>query len=100
MELRKENIHRLGGQRAQGSMATTLQLTLDDDFNVPDSKPDAQSIVRESGRVQIKEKKFSTGRLHVRGSLEVEILYLSEDGEQLVCGMQGELPFDEMIHME
>lgn len=100
MELKKENIHRLGGQRAQGGMATTLQLTLDDDFNVPDSKPDAGFIIRENGRIQIKEKKFSAGRLHARGLLEVEILYLSEDGGQLVCGMQGELPFDEMIHME
>ncbi|MGN0505687.1 MAG: SPOCS domain-containing protein [Lachnospiraceae bacterium] len=100
MELKKENIHRLGGQHSQGGTATTLQLTLDDDFNVPDSKPDAQSMIRESGRIQIKEKKFSAGRLHVRGTLEVEILYLSEDGEQPVCGMQGEIPFDEMIHME
>lgn len=100
MELRKENIHRLGGQGPKSGAETTMQLTLDDDFNVPDSKPDALAMIREHGHVKIKEKKYSAGRLHVRGTLEVGILYLSEDGENPICGMEGELPFDEIIHME
>lgn len=100
MELRKENIHRLGGQGSKSNAETTMQVTLDDDFNVPDSRPDALAMIREHGHVKIKEKKYSAGRLHVRGTLEVGILYLSEDGEDAICGMEGELPFDEMIHME
>ena len=36
MELRKENIHRLGSQGAGDAGGVTMQLTLDDDFNVPD----------------------------------------------------------------
>lgn len=100
MELRKENIHRLGSQGAGDAGGVTMQLTLDDDFNVPDSKPDAGGIIREHGEIRIREKKFSAGRLHVKGVLEVGILYLSEDKSQAVCGMEGELPFDEMIHMD
>ena len=41
VELRKENIHRIGVVSEGAVCGTTASFTLDDDFNVPDTKPDA-----------------------------------------------------------
>ena len=38
--IRKENIH-----ENRIKCSNTMQITLDDDFNVPDSKPDIDSII-------------------------------------------------------
>ncbi len=96
MELKKENIHRMGGS---ANCQTATSFTLDDDFNVPDAKPDVKMIVRECGRIRVTEKKCNAGRLHIKGVLLTEILYIAEDG-MTIQGMEGELPFDEMLHME
>lgn len=93
MELRKENIHRIG------MTCQTNSFTLDDDFNVPDAKPDVKTILRENGRIRVLEKKCNAGRLHIRGVLLADVLYISEDGTG-IYGMESELPFDEMVHME
>lgn len=93
MELRKENIHRIG------MTCQTNSFTLDDDFNVPDAKPDVKLILRENGRIRVLEKRCNAGRLHIRGVLLADVLYVSEDGTG-IYGMESELPFDEMIHME
>lgn len=73
--------------------------TLDDDFNVPDAKPDVKTIIRENGRIRVMEKRCNAGRLHIRGVLLADVLYISEDGSG-IYGMESELPFDEMIHMD
>lgn len=98
MELKRENIHRMGGANVGTSVCQTSTFTLDDDFNVPDAKPDVKMILRESGRIRIMEKKCNAGRLHIRGMLLADVLFLGEDG-QMIHGMESELPFDEMIHM-
>lgn len=99
MELRKENIHRIGGTMSGAAVCQTNSFTLDDDFNVPDAKPDVKMILRENGRIRIMEKRCNAGRLHLRGVLLADVLYISEDGTG-IYGMESELPFDEMIHME
>ena len=98
MELRKENIHRMGSSMQQ-TACQTVSFTMDDDFNVPDAKPDVKTILRENGRIRVLEKKCNAGRLHIRGVLLTDVLYISEDGTG-VYGMENELPFDEMLHLE
>ena len=39
---------------------STLQLTLDDDFNVPDVKPDIDKIIKEQGEIKITDIKAMT----------------------------------------
>ena len=99
MELKKENIHRIGGVMSGAMACRTNSFTLDDDFNVPDAKPDVKQVLRENGRIRVLEKKCNAGRLHIRGVLLADVLYISEDGTG-IYGMESELPFDEMIHME
>ncbi len=93
MELKKENIHRMG------MVSQNSSFTLDDDFNVPDVKPDVRMIIRENGRIRVMEKKCNGGRLHIRGMLLADVLYIGEDGSG-IYGIETELPFDEMFHME
>ena len=99
MRVVKENIHRIGSMEEGSPCKTTATFTLDDDFNVPDSKPDAKSVLREAGNIRVLEKKCSGGRLHVKGILAVAVLYIGEDNDG-IYGIQSEIPFDEMIHME
>lgn len=72
------------------------QITLDRDFNVPDAKPDALSIMKEQGNIQMEEVRLTDGRANVRGELLFQILY-AVDGEVPVCEMKGSIPFEETI---
>lgn len=95
MELLKKHIH-----RNQVCCRSTMQFTLDDDFNVPDSKPDLASVITARGAVHIQEERLSGSRYLVKGVLRYQILYTCEGGEQPFEVLEGELPFDEGIHMD
>ncbi len=72
------------------------QITLDRDFNVPDAKPDALTIMKEQGNVQIEEVRMADGKASVRGELLFQILY-AVDGDMPVSEMNGSIPFEEAI---
>ncbi|SHO52962.1 DUF3794 and LysM peptidoglycan-binding domain-containing protein [Anaerocolumna xylanovorans] len=95
MELIRKNVH-MNKLKCQ----TSLQLTLDDDFNVPDAKPDIYKIIKEQGTVKINDVKMSNGKLMVNGSLNFNVLYLSDENARPLHNMSGEIPFDELIHMD
>lgn len=95
MELIKKNIH-MNKLKCQSS----LQLTLDDDFNVPDVKPDIYKIVKEQGIIKITEVKMLNGKLMVKGGLSFNLLYVSDESIRPVHNISGEIPFDETIHLE
>lgn len=95
MELIKKNVH-MNKLKCQ----TSLQLTLDDDFNVPDAKPDIYKIIKEQGTVKINDVKMSNGKLMVNGSLHFNVLYLSDENARPLHNMSGEVSFDELIHMD
>ena len=95
MELVKERL-----QMREQSCQSSLQITLEDDFNVPDSKADIDRIVTQDGRIEIVETNLLNGKLLVKGLLHFEMLYMSHDGSQLVHSIQGKIPFDEMINMD
>lgn len=93
MELIKKNIH-LDRIKCRASS----QITLEDDRNVPDQKPDMERILFKRGRVEIDEWKTSEDHVTVKGRLQFSILYMTEGG--YVSRMDGEIPFDEQIYME
>ncbi len=95
MELIKKNVH-MNKLKCQSS----LQLTLDDDFNVPDVKPDIYKVIKEQGAVKINDVKMLNGKLMIKGSLYFNMLYLSDENVRPVHNMSGEVPFDEMIHLD
>lgn len=74
-------------------------MTLDDDFNVPDSKPDILRLLKTDGDIRINEKKQMNGKLLLSGSLMFRILYISEDSSRPLHTLQGELPFSESVNL-
>lgn len=94
MELIKKNIH-----MNKLKCKTSLQLTLDDDFNVSDVKPDIAKIIKEQGNIKIHDVKIQNNKLMVKGSLYFNVLYLSDESSRPVHNISGEIPFDEMIHL-
>lgn len=95
MELIKKNIH-MDRVRCRA----VSQITLEEDMNIPDSKPDVSALIYDKGKVQIEEVKPTEDHVCVRGRLLFHILYQSkETGQQLVC-VEGKIPFEEQMYME
>lgn len=95
MELIKKNIHM---DRVRCRAAS--QVTLEEDMNIPDSKPDVSNLIYDKGQVQIEEVKPTEDHVSVRGRLFFHILYQSrEEGQQIVC-VEGKIPFEEQLYME
>ena len=95
MELLTKRIH-----TSQRNCRSDMQLTLEDDINVPDSKPDIEHIIKVQGEIQIQEAVTETDRAVVRGQLVFSLLYLSDSDFRQVHTMTGQIPFEESINME
>lgn len=78
----------------------TTQITLDDDHNLAEYKPDILKIVEEKGQVRMEEIKVEPDVVRLRGALHFEVLYrcAAEDGG--FARLSGDLPFQEHVRME
>lgn len=94
MEMKLQSIH-----MNRVKCRNALRLTVDDDVNVPDNKPDVRAVIWKTGTVRLNEKKLSGGRLYLKGVLSYHVLYLSEEEEKPVQSVRGELPFDESVEL-
>ena len=94
MELVKKQI-----QVNQGKCCGSIQLTLDDDFNVPDRKPDVRQIVAEQGEIRTNEITPMGDRVQLDGVLQFQLLYVSDQQEGRMQGMKGEIPFQEWVNL-
>ena len=74
MELRKEDI-----QVLRTKSRATSQVTFDVDYNVPDVKPDIGRMVQNKGDVSVEEVRLSDGHAFLKGSLQVDLLYVGEE---------------------
>ncbi len=78
------------------------QITLDDDFNVPDSKPDIDVIVKECGNIIIDNIKINQDKANVEGTLKFSLLYTGKranDGRHLPVKMEGDMSFRDNINL-
>ena len=95
MELVKKNIHT---ERIKAK--ALLQIPLEEDINVSDSRPDVGKPVFTRGKIKVDEVKSGTNKVWVKGRLVYQILYLAEGKDSGLAGMEGELPFMEEIYMD
>lgn len=93
MELIKQKVH-MNHCNSRKEVTTTI----DTDYNVPDIKPDARSIMQEKGNVVIEEMHLRDGELEIRGALHFTVLYAGEDVP--VCDLAGNTPFYETVKMD
>ena len=76
------------------------QITLEDDVNIPENKPDVSTLNLEKGEIVIEEIKPAADSVTVRGHLRYVILYhTTEEGSSLVV-VEGNLPLEEKIHLQ
>lgn len=92
MELVKKNIHM---NRFKSNVAT--QVTLDDDFIVPDTMDDMARVILSSGDIQIESVKNQGERVLVKGKLNFQILYRKTEGGFQT--MAGHIPFEEPVNI-
>lgn len=82
--------------------SNTMQITLDDDFNVPDSRPDIDMIVKERGNVHIDSVKAAGDRAEIMGSMDFAILYIgsgSQEGRPFPVKMTGTMNINENMNL-
>lgn len=77
-----------------------VQITLDEDMNVPDLRPDVEKIVESRGELHIDEIDVLDDRIRLKGSLLVEILYISTDINKKISAMEHEFTLEEYINAE
>lgn len=92
MELIKKNIHM---NRQKGNAVS--QITLDDDFIVPDTMDDVSQVLLDNGDIQIESTKIQGEKIIVKGKLSFRVLYRKAGGGLQALG--GEVPFDESINV-
>ena len=76
------------------------QITLDDDYNVPDYRPDIIRMIRQQGEIKLDEVKPAQGAVWVKGKLVFRVLYRSDQESGKISCLKGELPFQEKLNMD
>lgn len=95
MELVKKRIHI---DRTKCSAA--IQIPLEDDINVTDTRPDVYQLIEEQGEIVIDEIRPAADHVFVKGKLQFGILYLSDDDVRRPSSMTGKIAFEEQVYME
>ena len=95
MELEKVKIHRI-----QQNGTAVSQITLDDDYNVPDYRPDIMKVLKENGELRFDEVKAANKAVWVKGSLVFHILYQCEQSDGKISCLKGEIPFQEKLNID
>lgn len=95
MELRKANLH-----MDQIKCQINTQITLEEDKNISDRNPDASHILIEKGKVIIEDIRPGKDVLNMKGKMVYEILYAAEGEEEKLYRMQGEIDWEEKVHVD
>ncbi len=92
LELIKKNIH-----MNRWKHDAAVQITLDDDFIVPDTMDDVEQVIMAAGDIQMETVKNQGEKVTVKGKLAFQVLYRKPEG-----GLQtlaGSIPFEEPINV-
>ena len=76
------------------------QITLDDDFNVPDVKPDLMRIIMDKGEIRLDETTVTQDHVWMKGVLRFCMLYRSDQDTGKIDSLIGEIPFQESLAVD
>lgn len=95
MELNQRTIQK-------GEFLKTLnhQFQLDADLNVPDLNDDVHQVIQADAQLHINECVQVEESLKVKGSVDYQILYVTENEEQKISVLEGKLQVEESIYIE
>ena len=92
VEMLKKNIHM---DRIRCEAVT--QITLEDDKNIPDNKPDVSSINLEKAQAVIEEIRPGTDTVDLKGTLYFAVLYYTAENDGGLELLEGGIPFEERV---
>lgn len=95
MEIEKSYIHR---KYEKGRAAS--QVTIDEDYNLVDYKPDIVKVVKAGGTVRFDNIRINDEHIYVKGSLCFEVLYRNDMSDKKLDCLSGSVPFEEMLCMD
>lgn len=95
MELQKQE-YRIIRQKSSAES----QITLDEEFNVPDARPDVGRMIQKKGRVQIRKVNVSDDRVMLTGELQFCLLYVADDDNRGISSLEGQQPIEETLHLD
>ena len=73
------------------------QITLDDDYNVPDVKPDISRMIQRKGEVKIEEVQVNEGKAKIKGMLIFRLLYVADTPQRQISSLEGKIPIEEIV---
>ena len=92
MELIKKQIHM---NQWKGNAVT--QITLDEDFIVPDTLEDMDQVILDNARILGENGRIQDEKMTIKGKMEFAVLYRKENGGLETLG--GNIPFEEMVNV-
>lgn len=95
MDLVQSNIH-----MDMVKCKTVSQITMEDDINLKEDCPDISRIILQDGTVNISECKATADHVTIRGTLCVDILYLTEEEDEMLSNTSGKIQFEEVVYAE
>lgn len=95
MEFVKKEIH-----NSAWKVRNTMQFTIDDAINVPDSHLDMERLILVKGNVVVEETQAMVDRFQIKGSLNYQILYSADKENTAFDSLEGKVPFVEYINAD
>ena len=77
-----------------------MQITIDQDCNVADTKPDVEKMIQTRGIVKIQETEMMVDRVRIKGEFVFQGLYGTNDTSAYLESLEYSLPFEEYVHIE
>lgn len=77
-----------------------LQVTFDEDYNLPDYKPDISKVILSQGHTTVEEVRVSKGHVLVKGTITFNVLYRAEQNSLGCCSVSGSIGFQENVAMD
>ena len=78
----------------------TVQITLDKDMNVPDSRPDMEKLIQNKGEIRLEEIEVMNDRIRVKGILQYRGLYHTAEAGQMLSSLAGTFELEEYINAD
>ena len=95
MEFRKREI-----RNYTWKAKNTMQFTIDDTINVPESLLDMERLILVKGNVVIEETQAMVDRFQIKGSLNYQILYIADKEGNAFDSLNGKVPFVEYVNAD
>lgn len=76
------------------------QLTIDEDFNIPDSKEDIDKVIAKDGYVVVDEVISEENRVKVIGEVYFKLLYKTVSEKPDIEVYEGSIPFEDQVNVD